>query len=331
VEADKPPTSAPALTGYLAAPGLRAELADELAAAGGRGEAPAAVSPGRDSPVDVEVSWHGDLALRPGAPLDVAWAAEVFDGAEVVPIASIGDAARQLRATQRNWVHLSLEHHRRGELIVEKLPRFRPKLLRFGEPVPDAPLGHFGLLAPDRMLVLPRGRTGMARGEFPFEQDHDGPPSRAYLKLWEAFTRLGVRPGPGDACLDLGASPGGWSWVLLQCGADVVAVDKAPLDAALASHPRLTTLEQSAFAPLPAEHDAPDWVFSDVICYPERLLRLVESWLARSEPPKIVATIKFQGEVDVGVVDAFRALPGGRVLHLSANKHELTFVRVGGR
>ena len=63
------------------------------------------------------------------------------------------------------------------------------------------------------------------------------PPNRAYLKLWEALTLAanmpdGRMPRPGELCLDLGSSPGGWSWVLQKLGARVISVDKAPLDPA---------------------------------------------------------------------------------------------------
>jgi integrase len=47
-------------------------------------------------------------------------------------------------------------------------------------------------------------------------------PSRAYLKLWELFTLIGEHPRPGELCLDLGSSPGGWTWVLQRLGARVV-------------------------------------------------------------------------------------------------------------
>ncbi len=71
-------------------------------------------------------------------------------------------------------------------------------------------------------------------------EDHIGPPSRAYLKLWEALVRFGRWPAPGDRCLDLGASPGGWTWVLAKLGANVTAVDKAPLAPAVAAMPGVT-------------------------------------------------------------------------------------------
>jgi 23S rRNA (cytidine2498-2'-O)-methyltransferase len=156
-------------------------------------------------------------------------------------------------------------------------------------------------------------------------EDRTGPPNRAYLKLWEAFTLLGRRPGPGDLCLDLGSSPGGWTWALQKLGARVISVDKAPLDPEVAALPGVTYRRQSAFALDPAEIEPVDWLFSDVICYPARLLRLVERWMASGRARNLVCTIKFQGATDHRTARAFAAIPGSRLMHLAANKHELTW------
>jgi 23S rRNA (cytidine2498-2'-O)-methyltransferase len=60
-----------------------------------------------------------------------------------------------------------------------------------------------------------------------FVESKQGPPCRAYLKLWEVFSRIQKMPAPGDACLDAGASPGRWTWALQQLGASVLAGDRA--------------------------------------------------------------------------------------------------------
>jgi 23S rRNA (cytidine2498-2'-O)-methyltransferase len=46
-----------------------------------------------------------------------------------IPIASIGNAAKKLRAIQRNWAHYSFAHHRRAALIADKLPKVSAKPL----------------------------------------------------------------------------------------------------------------------------------------------------------------------------------------------------------
>ena len=157
-----------------------------------------------------------------------------------------------------------------------------------------------------------------------FIEDKTGPPNRAYLKLWEALVRLGRWPQPGERCLDLGASPGGWTWVLAGLGADVVAIDKAPLDPKVAAMPGVEWRGESAFALEPESVGPVDWLFCDIVCYPARLLRLVERWRASGLAKRFVCTIKFQGETDHESAAAFAALPNARVLHLHHNKHELT-------
>ena len=177
---------------------------------------------------------HGRLVLaRRDAP--VAWAANVWRMPVRIPISSIGDAAKKLRAIQRNWALYSCAQHRRAALIADKLPKVSAKPIAFGTPAPSAPLGSWTLVDKDTLLASPHCASPFPNGEVQFIEDRTAPPSRAYLKLWELFTRLGARPQPGETCLDLGASPGGWTFVLAQLGARVISVDKAPLEPRIAA------------------------------------------------------------------------------------------------
>ncbi len=171
-------------------------------------------------------------------------------------------------------------------------------------------------------------RSPFANGEAMFVEYRHAPPSRAYIKLWELFTILGERPAPGALCLDLGSSPGGWSWVLHGLGARVISVDKAPLDPAIAALPGLIHRRDSAFALDPAALGAVDWLFSDVVCYPRRLLGLVEKFLAAGTCRRFVCTLKFQGATDHATARCFAAIAGSRLLHLHHNKHELTWIKL---
>ncbi len=159
-------------------------------------------------------------------------------------------------------------------------------------------------------------------------EDRTGPPSRAYLKLQEAFTVLGRYPDPEDVCLDAGASPGGWTWVLASLGARVLAVDRAPLDPSVAALPNVTFEAGSAFGVQPRDVGPFDWICSDVICYPDRLLEWGRRWIESGRCGNLIATIKFQGR-EAGtydVLDRFVEVPGSRILHLVNNKHELTWI-----
>ena len=69
-----------------------------------------------------------------------------------------------------------------------------------------------------------------------------------------------------------------------------------------------------------------DWLFSDIICYPDRLLKLIEKWNGNSSH-NMLCTIKFQSGADYDIVRQFAAIPGSTLMHLFHNKHELTFVK----
>jgi 23S rRNA (cytidine2498-2'-O)-methyltransferase len=185
------------------------------------------------------------------------------------------------------------------------------------------------LVDAETMLAAAHCTSPFPNGEIHFVEDRTGPPSRAYLKLWEALTLIGRRPGPGEICLDLGSSPGGWSWVLQQVGAQVISVDKAPLAPEIARLPGIEQRHESAFALDPRIVGPVDWLFSDVVCYPARLLALVERWLAAGTCRNYVCTIKFQGPTDHETARRFAAIPGSQLRHLFHNKHELTWIKIG--
>ena len=86
---------------------------------------------------------------------------------------------------------------------------------------------------------------------------------------------------------------------------------------------------ESAFGLDPSQMPPVDWLFSDVICYPARLLVLVRRWLEAGRARNFCCTIKFQGETDHATAAEFAAIPGAMVFHGAHNKHELMFLRLG--
>jgi 23S rRNA (cytidine2498-2'-O)-methyltransferase len=99
-----------------------------------------------------------------------------------------------------------------------------------------------------------------------------------------------VAPTAGEECVDLGAAPGGWSWVLLERGARVVAVDPARLQPDLLARRGLTHRQTSAFQYAP---DAPvDWLFCDMAWRPLEVAALLARWGRRSWARMLVANLK---------------------------------------
>lgn len=333
-----------ASTAYLAAPGFVDEVIDEV------GEV---------------VAIYDRLIIAAGSPRPSAWAQNIWLDPVRLSITSIRDAGRQLRAIQRDWALYSHDFHRRAALIAADLPKLKVGPVVFGDPRPERRLGSWTLLDANTLLASPNCTSSFPNGEVQFVENKEAPPNRAYLKLWELLTITGNLPRPGDRCIDLGASPGGWTWVLASLGAHVLAVDKAPLAPSIAAMPNVTFETGSAFGIDPARfggvvdgrgrapvdrsgthegrsleasagseppppatpHPARlDWMFCDVACYPERLLTLVDRWIQASAVRNMVCTIKCQGATDHAMIRRFAEIPGARVMHLWHNKHELTWV-----
>jgi len=202
---------------------------------------------------------------------------------------------------------------------------------------PGARLVQVIALERERLLVsaaaaqaLPRGGTDLApwlAGSAPIALDK-APPSRAYQKLEEAFAWLGEAPTAGQMCVDLGGAPGGWALTALKRGARVTAVDRAPLEAPAAGHPRLHAIIGNAFTFEPPK--PVDWLLCDVVCEPARTLALIAHWLEQRWCRRLVVTVKFKGREGYGVlaeVEPLFAAAGwrfARTKQLLHNKNEVT-------
>lgn len=268
-----------------------------------------------------------DLVFSPVKMPDVCFALDVWIDPTIVHFESISEAAKILRQAGKYWYLHPIENIRRARLIEAEL-RKCPILTRefpLIDPIP--PIGCFTLLDKNTLVFTTKRWKKWPNGDCHFIEDKINPPNRAYLKLWEALTLLEQYPTTGDTAYDLGASPGGWTYVMQALGATVTAVDKAALAPAISALPRVHFLQQSAFALNPAHLQEPiDWVLSDIACYPERCFELVKQWISSAKAKRLIFTIKLQGETNLAMLQQFQSIPGARVLHLYHNKHEATFI-----
>ncbi|MGN0728973.1 SAM-dependent methyltransferase [Treponema sp.] len=247
---------------------------------------------------------------------------------------SIGEAASELKKIQRSWASCSLSFFRRSSLIQEKLPYINLKPRVFPSKIPVSEIGLFCLLDKGMMLASAKTSSLFPAGRISFVEDHENPPSRAYLKLQESLTLAQTifgcsLPSADSRCFEAGACPGGWTYVLLNLGCSVLAVDRSELAPSLMKNPLVEFRAHDAFTLKPEALGKFDWVFSDVICYPERLLSWIKVWLESGMTKKMICTIKMQGRADWNLISQFEEIPDSRVVHLNYNKHELTFIHCG--
>jgi len=278
-------------------------------------------------------SCHGRLALTDREFVRTPfWAQNSWRNPLLIPIQSISDAVKKLKALQRNWSLYSFQLHRRAQLIQEQLPHVSAKPLTFPAPLPQSPLGSWTLLDRDTLLAASDCSSLFPNGEMRFLEDRKNPPNRAYLKLWEALTIIQEHPRPGQFCVDVGASPGGWTWVLAKLGAEVLSIDRASLDARVSEMWGVHFQKRDAFSLTPEElresREKIDWLFSDLVCYPEKLFDWVMMWVESGACDNFICTLKFQGEGSYHMAQKFAEIPNSRVLHLFHNKHELTWIKL---
>jgi 23S rRNA (cytidine2498-2'-O)-methyltransferase len=278
-----------------------------------------------------------EASFDSGTGEPVFWARNIWLEPFRLEFDSISEAASALRSLQRNWAPSLFTQFRRGALIAEKLPPLPQKPRPFPWLLPDQSMGSWTLLDAHTLVASAACASPFPAGILEFREDKEGPPSRAYLKLWEALVRSRKWPAPGERCLDAGASPGGWSWALAKLGATVTAVDRSPLEERVLAmtgedgRPLVSFVKHDAFTLKPEDLGPMDWVFCDVVCYPARLYDWIEAWLASKLCHKFVCTLKMQSggsAVDREGIEIARkfAKLGGTVIHLCHNKHELTWI-----
>jgi len=184
------------------------------------------------------------------------------------------DAGKPLSALARSFGNALRPALRKADLLAAKEDPRLPRL-------------HVCFLAGDHALLAcadPRDSAPWPQG-IPRLKLLPEAPSRSALKLEEAFLvlldadereRL-LRPGMTAA--DLGAAPGGWTWVLTRHHLRVTSVDNGPLrphvlDTGLVEH-----LRADGFHWQPQR--ALDWMVCDMVEQPIRVAARMAQWFAQ--------------------------------------------------
>lgn len=267
-----------------------------------------------------------DLVFSSHQQLNVCFAQDIWLNPQIVNFQSISEAVKILKSVGTFWYLHPISHIRRSRLIEQGLRQFKSLVSSFPLQTDLPSIGVFSLLDNNRLIFSSQRLKKWPDGECFFIEDKKNPPNRAYLKLWEALTLLNKYPQKGDLALDLGASPGGWTYVMHSLGAQVTAVDKAPLSSKIAQLEGVQCIQQSAFAIDPEQCPISyDWVLSDVACYPERAYNLIIKWIKSKKAKQLIFTIKLQGKTDLKTIKKLQEIPNSYVHNLFHNKHEATF------
>jgi 23S rRNA (cytidine2498-2'-O)-methyltransferase len=121
-------------------------------------------------------------------------------------------------------------------------------------------------------------------------------PSRSALKLEEALLTLldaderarWLKPGMKAA--DLGAAPGGWSWVLAREGLHVTAIDNGPLAESALATGLIRHVRADGFTWQPAQ--ALDWMVCDMVEQPRRVAARMAEWFVQGWCRRAIFNLK---------------------------------------
>ena len=196
------------------------------------------------------------------------------------------------------------------------------------------------LLMPDKSLIcsvitknqMPRLSQLLSpfEGGFTTITEDKKAPSRAYRKIIEAQKILGHYFKPEEIVVDLGASPGGWSYIARKQGSKVIALDRSELAEDLMNDSQVTFIKGDAFKYM---EEKIDWVISDIICEPKRILELIHRWVEAEKCQQFIFTIKFKGSEDYPILKQFQEVSlklnyDSILRQLNANKNEVTFMGI---
>ncbi|WP_296268682.1 23S rRNA (cytidine(2498)-2'-O)-methyltransferase RlmM [Pseudomonas sp. UBA6562] len=145
-----------------------------------------------------------------------------------------------------------------------------------------------GSAAQDDSAMWP---MGIPRLKFPREA-----PSRSTLKLEEAWHQFipreqwEARLGDDMTGVDLGASPGGWTYQLVKRGMLVTAIDNGPMAESLMDTGLVQHLMADGFTWKPKQRV--DWMVCDIVEKPARSTALIETWLGEGLCREAVVNLK---------------------------------------
>jgi 23S rRNA (cytidine2498-2'-O)-methyltransferase len=162
-------------------------------------------------------------------------------------------------------------------------------------------------------------------------------PSRSTLKLAEALDfflgdeATSKRMRPGMTAVDLGASPGGWTWQLVRRGLMVTAVDNGPMDASLLESGQVKHRREDGFRFRPAE--PVDWMVCDMVESPSRVCALAARWIGEGWCREAIFNLKLPMKKRWEEVERARAIVSDalqgtahrmRLKHLYHDREEVT-------
>lgn len=259
----------------------------------------------------------------------LAWAQNVLTNCRLIPFTNKNSVIKELQSQPLLGHYLETGINKKlGDSLKTQLRLLPQKRIKFQVPSSfNFKYYVWGILSEHFLFICDQPNSQFPLGWHEFIENKEFPPNRAYLKLWEVLSLGYIQLSLKDVVVELGASPGGWSWVLSQFVKKVYSIDKAPLAPQVQAIQNIEYSAADAFNVNLATFPEVNWLFSDIICTPQRLLSLVQKSIKETTIQNYVCTIKFKGSCDFEILKEFQDISNSRILHLYQNKNEVTWIR----
>jgi len=155
-----------------------------------------------------------------------------------------------------------------------------------------------------------------------------GAPSRSAQKLAEGLQAFlspeerADRLHEGITGVDLGAAPGGWTWVLVRHGLQVTAIDNGKLAPEVMATGQVEHLRADGLSWRPRR--PVHWLVCDMVEKPARVAALMADWLAEGHCGEIIFNLKLPMKKRYEEVELCRELIAER-LNAANTAYSLTF------
>jgi len=261
------------------------------------------------------------------------WAQDTWPGCKIINCAAAAENKNEkiaidfLKSQPCLGVYHQVEVNKISDRIHKKIKVLPLKRIQYQ---PDHPFNfkfYTWTMVSDFLIFCNQPTQRFPLGWHEFAEDKMNPPNRAYLKLWELFSVYNMAPQKNPEVLEIGASPGGWSWVLSQHAAIVHTIDRADLDQKIKNIKHINHKIGDAFKLKPQDYQKCTWFYSDLICTPEKIYETVCYWIKNSEIKNFICTIKFKGACDFEILKKIQNMPNSKIIHLYQNKNEVTWVK----
>lgn len=252
------------------------------------------------------------------------WAQDWWPNSVSLPFESKSHLLKLLKSKSVLGHYYDVDH-KLGKNLIKDIRNFDKKRIKYKSTF-NFKYFNWTLLG-DQLVLCDSPSSRYPLGWHEFDEDKAFPPNRAYLKLWEVFTLFDMHLEKNESVIDVGSSPGGWSWVLSQLSHKVYSYDRADLDPKIAAIQNIEFSKQDAFNLDYDKLSDCTWLFSDIICTPARLYELVTDCMKNSNIQNFVCTLKFKGDCDFEMIKKFLDIDHSKIVHLYQNKNEVTWIR----